>query len=417
MLKQDLNLTDFKLGIDMMSDETSIPKGGARDAVNVDFDVYGNFRTRDGFTKLAALDDAHDLFGARDQSFGLYVQGSSLKRMVLGDDGSTLTATILGVTPNLRMSYFEHADEVFFTNGRELGVVTRTSCRLLGVQDPPALSVIPLGTGTLPAGNYTLACSYLLPSGEESGLSPMTSVTLDSQGGFSLYTPPFPTGVATLRVYCTPVNGDVLYQVAEYTTNDIAQLLSANPTKMADNRNLHRMPAGSIVRVFHGRVLVAVGNTLVFSQPFRYGLTDPRSDFVNFNTEIVMIEPVDGGVYVGTNEAVYFLAGTGPGDFTQSIACVNIPTPYASTLVHGAVLPPKIAATVDGLVAMWLGRLGWSLGMPNGQVHDLQEDRIALPIFDSGGAVAFSKDGVKQVLSIVESPRSAGLGSAVDSNV
>jgi hypothetical protein len=419
MLKQDLNLTDFKLGIDMMSDETSLPRGAARDAVNVDFDVYGNFHSRDGFTKLGSLTDAHSLFGARDQSFGLYMQGSNLKRMVVADDGTPLSATIMsGLTPSDRMSFFEHADEVFFTNGHELGVVTRTGCRLLGVPDPAALSVIPVAAvGTIQPGLYSLACSYLLASGEESGLSPMVNVTLDTQGGFSVYLPTPPAGVVKARIYCTPTNGDVLYQVAELTTFGMQQLLELQPTKTADNQFLHRTPAGSIVRAWHGRLLVAVGNTVVFSQPFRYGLTDPRSDFINFNTEVVMIEPVDGGVYVGTNEAVYFLAGTGPGDFTQALACTNAPTPYASTLVHGAVLPPKIAQGVDGLVALWLGRLGYSLGLPSGLVHDVQSDRIALPIYDSGSLVAYSKDGVKQVLSIVESTRSAGLGSAVDSNV
>lgn len=412
-------LADFTLGIDQLSGETSLPPGTARDALNVDFDVYGNFRSRAGFTKLASFTGAHSLWASRDRSYALYAQDDQLKRMVLGDDGTPLSATVLtGLTRSKRMSFFEHADEVFFTNGAQLGMMTRSGCRLLGVTDPTGLTAAAITTGTMPAGKYSTAYSFIMPSGEESGLSPLVNLVLAVDGGIAISVPPISSGAQTVRLYCTPVNGDVLYQVAEFPFGLTSySLTDPRPTKASDNIHLSRMPAGIIVRVFNGRVLVALGKTVVFSEPFRYGLTSQRHNYVNFNSAVVMIEPVDGGVYVGTQEAVYFLAGDGPATFKQSLACTNAPTPFAGALVHGAVLPPDIAKTVDGLVAVWVGHLGYSIGLPSGLVHDVQAARISLPIYESAHSVVCVRDGIKQVITLMDAVHSTGQGSAVDSPI
>lgn len=412
MLK-NVPIASFPLGTDQLADEASLPKGAARDMLNVDVDNAGSFGSRPGFSLVSAMTDAHSIWGARDGSFGLYVHGTSLKRVVV--TGSTpLSATILtGITLAAKMSFFEYADEVFFSNGHELGVVTRTSARLLGMDRPAQLSPTALSAGALAAGKYSLARSYVLPSGEESALGDLAHITLASRGGVA-----FSQAISayTVRVYCTPTNGDVLYLVAELPPGlDAFHLLELPLGKVADTQHLRRMPAGSIVRAFNGRVLTVRDDVVWFSEPFRYGLTSPRHNFVRFNSAVSMVEPVLGGVYVGTAEAVYFLAGDGPSNFKQGMVSVNAPVFGASTLVPGTALPKKLADQGAAMCAVWLGRSGYSLGMPNGVVHDVQSSRIALSEIGAGRAVHYLKDGVKQVLSIVESAGSAGHGAAVDS--
>lgn len=419
MLKT-VNIADFKLGIDMLSDETSLPRGACRDAVNIDLDVYGNFRTRLGFTKLSSMAGAHSLVGSRDGTFGFYAQEDKLMRMVV-QNGTPLAATVLsGLTPSGRMSYFEYADQMFFTNGYQLGVVTRTHARLLGVPDPFEFGVDPLNYGTLPAGVYGVAYSFVLASGEESGLSKIMTVELPSQGGLEVIVAPvmaFNTGAEKLRVYATTVNGDILYLAGEFNLrmSGAYEIVEAKFSKQADNVQLHRMPAGSIVRAYNGRVLVARGKEVWFSEPYRYGLTSRRHNFVAFNSEVVMIEPVIDGIYVGVLDgAVYFLRGGGPTEFSMDIVSTNAPARYASCLVQPARLPKKLAEVTDSPAAVWLGAMGYSIGLPGGAVKDVQADRIALEAA-LGSTVALTSQGIKQALSIVESGTTAGPGLAVDS--
>ena len=420
MLKP-VNLAEFTLGMDQLSNETSLPRGACRDALNVEFDIYGNFRSRSGWTAAGAMTGAHSLWGALDGTFGLFAQDDKLKRLVV-NAGLPMVATIMsGLSPSTRMSFHEHADQVFFTNGRDLGVVGRASASLIGIDVPTITGAAALDFGSVPAGKYKVAISYVLPTGEESGLSDIASVELPTQGGIDVFTPAVPgfaSGASKLRTYCTPVNGDVLYLAGEYPlrmsgTYDITDL---KLSKQADNMNMTRLRGGAIVRGFNGRVMVANGDVLQFSQPFRYGLTKINTDFVRFNSRIVMVEPVVDGVYVGVLEGtVYFLAGGGPSEFEQRVVSSTRPIPYASSVVAPGRLPRKIAEKNDQNAVLWLGAMGYSLGLAGGMVMDIQSDRISLPAYTAGSTTVLTNAGIKQILSVVESAETAGQGSAIDS--
>lgn len=419
MLKT-VNLADFRLGMDNLSNETSLPAGACRDALNVEFDVYGNFRSRAGWKPVSSLAGAHSLWGSIDGTFGLFAHGDKLKRLIVRD-GEVFTATVMsGLYVGDRMSFYEYADQVFFTNGRDLGYVSRTQAALIGV-DQPACSAAPTDTGSLPAGEYQVGASYVLPSGEESAMSPLVALTLDSQGGIDVAIGAYSTfasGAAKVRVYCTPVNGDIVYLAGEFPPrmSGLYEISSLDLTKQADNLWMSRMVGGSIVRAYNGRLMVASGDVLQFSQPYRYGLTKRNTDFVRFNSRVTMVEPVVDGVYVGLEEgAVHFLAGGGPTAFESRMVSSNRPVPYASSPIAPGRLPRKIAERGDQNAVLWLGTMGYSLGLPGGVVMDIQSDRLSLPAYEAGSTLVLTNAGIKQVLSVVESASTAGQGLAVDS--
>lgn len=411
------SIASFPLGMDNLSDETSIPGTAARDLRNLDINTAGNFRTRRGFTLLTSMDDAHSLWSPRDQSFGLFVRGAVLHRLVVRD-GQTYSAAVSSVMPGRPMSYCEHADEVFFSNGVDLGVVTRTSVRRLGVDVPGAPTLTTVAGGPVPAGKYSLALSLVLPGGEESGLSDITSATLAQDSTVTVSIPSAGgMGTSTVRVYSTSTNGDVLYRVADLPVGLVSYTLSLlNIGKVADNQFLTRMKPGGIVRAYNGRLITARGDEVWFSEPFRYGLTSPRHNFLRFNARVTMVEPVVDGVYVSTQEAVYFLRGDKPGAFTQSLVSANAAFGTGTAVPIGA-LPKKYADQATGAAVVWLGARGYSLGMPGGTVHDVQQDRLLLPAATGVQGVYWTVDGIQQVISIVESPMPAGPGAAVDSTV
>lgn len=415
---KNIKIGGFTLGIDMKSDETSLPKGTVRDAVNVDLTTGGGIKRREGATMLAGFTGAHSLWSPRSGIYGLFAQYDALRMLTFPGVAPSVRTVASGLSLSERMTYCEDGTDTIFSNGVDLGIVPPTGmARAIGVSDPlGAPHVAARESGGMLPGTYGCAYSFVSESGEESGLSPAMFLTLPAGGSIDFAIPPTPIDVTLVRLYTTPVNGDVFYQMAEVPAGlALLNVSDDTPGKIAANQHLHRMPGGQLVRIFHGRLLVARGDTLIFSEPFNFGLTSRRHNFVQFQDDITMVEPVEGGVYVGTSAAVYFLAGAGPGDFVQQVASLNAPALGASTLVPAAALPDNLESLGDAPCALWLGRLGYSVGMSNGIVHDVQSSRIDLPEYDAGSMVTYTKNGLVQVVSVVQSEQSNGAGSAIDS--
>ena len=415
---KSVNIGNFKLGIDMKSDEAELPKGAVRDAVNVDITLDGGVRRRRGLIKRAGFTGGHSMWSPRSQAFALFAQADALRMIQVKPDGSVAARTVLtGLFAADAVSYCELEQRVVFTNGRDLGTVDANgNARMIGVTDPAGMPTVSVGAGGLQHGRYGAAYSFVNARGVESGLSPAAFIDLPEGGGIVFALPVIPDDAVSIRAYTTPANGEVFYQMAEVPAGMATVTVGDDaPGKLADTQFLHRMPGGSIVRVFKGRLLVAVDNFLAFSEPFNYGLTSRRHNFIQFESTVTMVEAVESGVYVGTEAAVYFLAGSGPKDFEQAVVSFNVPVPGASTLLPSARLPDDMERLTDAPVAVWLGAIGYSVGLATGLVHDVQSDRIDLPNYAAGSTVTYTTNGLTQLISVVQSEQSNGAGSAIDS--
>ena len=403
-----VNISNFKLGIDNRSAETNIPKGCARDISNVMTTNAGGIRRRDGTTLLAAGAGAYGLWSPRNQAFALYAVQDKLKRIDIDAQGNPAFSTVqTGLAQTGAISYCELANQIFFTNGQDLQVYSPTGVTQVGVENPPGSPVLAAGLGSFQPGMYNCAYSFLDAQGMESAVSPSTPITLTVSGGIVFTLPRASTNVQQIRLYMTPINGDVLYLMAQVPNGLISYTLGdGTPGKQASTQYLTRMPAGSIVRMYKGRLITVAGDTLWFSEPYNYGLTSLRHNFIRFGGTVEMVEVVEAGVFVGANDRVYLLAGTGPTDFTQSIVSTNMPFFGTSCLINAANLPKELVGDSDAPEVLWLGALGYSVGFVSGSVKDIQEDRILLPDYDSGSTITYIKNGISQALSVVHSTQS-----------
>lgn len=194
MKTQDIG--NAKDGMDLLTSETDLADTARLDMVNVDLHEEGTFRSRRGARRLSTTSNAHSLWSPKSNAFGLYGQGGEVRR--LDASGTNLTSTVLiaGLRNTGYLKWAEYADEVFFTNGLDVGTMSAQGTRLLGlpVPDQPVLSDT---SGSLPAGSYSVGISYLDARGEESGLSPLA--TIACTGGISLTLPTAPAGAARVR--------------------------------------------------------------------------------------------------------------------------------------------------------------------------------------------------------------------------
>ncbi len=176
-----------------------------------------------------------------------------------------------------------------------------------------------------------------------------------SDAGFTAFTP------ESGRVAWTVLNGGLVFAnqdgVYRVDGDQVTRLTAVGTMDMDDDRVLANMPGGNCIGYWQGRLLVARGTTLFWSEPQAYGTCDTFRNYVRFPSQISWIAPLEGGVYVGADE-VYFLDGVGP-------ASMKFRRVYGKCWRGaGAVLPTtrmetKISQAAP-YVAVWFGEHGFA---------------------------------------------------------
>ena len=404
---------DFSAGKNSVAPETELPKASARELLNVDLSNSGRLSRRRGYTKIydAGSNAVHSLFSS--QLHTLFVEGGSLKKL-----NSDYTATALGsVDPNSYMSYAEVNRKTYFTNGVDTGVVLEDgTVAPWGVKEPTGQPLLTLNSsGGLWEGTYQVAITFVDANGEESGSA--LADTIDVPAGYGITCSLFPNSeeASNINIYLTAPNGTVLHHRAQVPVGTVSVNFLSNPDsygKQLETQFMERMPAGQIVRYFKGRMWVAVGDMLIFSPALRYGLYDPRHTYFRFPADITIVQPVQDGVYV-VSDQTYFLSGSDPMQMDQRVV-------YSDGGVAGTGLnvPPTMIKEdqfdeLPDYLAFWYSTNGAVLGLPGGQVQTITEDRVDIPEFGRGATLLRNQDGIRQLVTSLSTRGSAsGFGAS-----
>jgi len=133
---------------------------------------------------------------------------------------------------------------------------------------------------------------------------------------------------------------------------------------------------GQHIASFYGRMLIAQGPVLWWSELYDYGLYNPAGSFVQFSTKIRMIKSVAGGCFISTERSTYFLSGANPEAWhlikVASFSAVEWSD--AIEYVEGGDIGMD-----PGLCALWASHEGAILGTPGGQIKNLTKDRVIYP--------------------------------------
>ena len=399
-----------RLGIDLLSDETQMPAGTVRAAVNVDIDKRGQFARRQG-SALAAPGHGYGY---------LFPWGRSLLArrgtLLLSIDPDTLAQTELcdlGADDPIDYAAYNGDLYILAATGLWLLRAGASAAQPAGARLPDALPMLsPASAGTLTPGRYMAAISLLDERGEESPAVPLGQI--DVTAGLLL------TGLEVVpgsrwRLYLTPPDGDVLYLAEEFDAVFTQYAVTVYPGGApCETLHLAPMPGGRFVRGYSGRLFVAAGDTLWFSEPLRPHLTAPRHNFIRFVGDIRFVEFVAGGAYVGDDRGVWWLAGEDPTKYALSPVSDAVAVARSSVLVpmhRLGVLDSRAAADC----AVWLSADGYMVGAPGGQVTALHPDRIRLAPQIAGQSVFLLRDGIQQIVTLTASPGPASVfGGATD---
>lgn len=362
-------------GIQNIYDDAMTPSGAVLEANNVLIASDGSITPRAGYDFVAM--GGHSLFEHNGKIYGIY--GNQVCEFF--DNGSRpLSADVIDAP----VTWTVLNNEPVFTNHSILARISNGVVKHLGVEAP----TVPVSLA--PLNENSAAVAFVNADGEEGPLSPI----FDS----GTYSPPLDPTVTRVRVYKPLVSeestqsgspkfvGDTLYLVAEQSVGSAlpsipAVTVSSSIGRPADTMNKARMPGGDYARYWRGRLLVARGHVLYFSDPLRYGMYDRSAGFVRFEARIDFIEPVEGGVFVALRDnGVHFLRGETPEKWERIVADVISAQAGTSLLAPTAQMKLDMQSKPEW-VAVWLTHKGFAIGLPSGNITYPQADLLSgLPL-------------------------------------
>lgn len=351
--------------------------------LNADVDDSGQPKIRAGFTLFLALPGAHSLKGF--DSCLLCAANGKLYELSTGT--AVELATISGPTDEIdgHIDYVLCEDKIYISNLYWRGVFS-TSARTVsswGIDLPPGPMLIS-ANGNLPAGTYHV-CFTTLSGTEISGNGAIGQIVLSEEGGIQILNRP-----ASSLVWVTEKDEPVFYQVG--ATDIITSIPTSEPLP-----TFLCGPPPNMTNLMYafGRLWGSVGSTVYYSEPYRPGLFNLNTNKFDFISDITLLASVPTGIFVGTDEATLFLAGTDPKKMTESRAgagsvkwtleyCNNVP--YLADILgtsEKVFTDVPIWRTHDGIVA----------GNISGRLFNLTKDKLRMGKVSKGASLFHQLNG------------------------
>jgi len=356
-----------------------------RDALNVDILSSGKPRLRPGRKQVRADAGAHSLF--TDGSRLVWATAAALK---VGD-ANHVPATVLS-DPSLAapLSWVALNNELYFSNEAINGKLVNYAYEPWGVAAPLYAPVCtPATSGDY---RYTVTCTFITSTGEESG-APLGSTVLSGEVPslqFSSIPQSSDSRVVATRLYVTNVDGKDFYAQVDVPAGTTAWSLTGFFANGALLRTqfLEPLPPGQLIEYNNGRLYAASGNVLWYTEPLRYGLMNRASNFFVFPSRITLNKGVKQGLYISADKT-YFLPGAGTKD-------VDLVTLEEARAVEGAVL-----SLPGGEEIVWLSRDGLRRGK-GGAIEAVTDDQIAMERFERASLGLVEKNGHRAVVAVAQ---------------
>ena len=153
-------------------------------------------------------------------------------------------------------------------------------------------------------------------------------------------------------------------------------------------KDFRDVPVGHHLAFAYGRAFIARDNILWWTEVYNFGLIDRALNFVMFPSKILMVKPVEEGIFVSDEKKTFFLRGTNPHTFLQRIVAPYPAYEWSDAIdyVSGIEIGLDIGSNALGLCAFWSSPEGAILGSPSGQLVNLNKSKIIYPQTGSSGA-------------------------------
>jgi len=392
----------FTRGVNNRLQDHEISNDRLRQAVNVRLRDTGLVERRSGYAlHRAAAVKTHSGYTVPD--FGLvFVDGHSM--ILRNPDTGSESVLRTDMAANQPVAYVTPPGGiVYYSDGAVTGRIAAGEDQPWGIAPPsgvPALSAI---TGALPPGRYQVALTYIDLGGEESGSGLTAELTVTANHGIRIAGIPAPVtvGVSKVALYVSTANGEMLYHAADLALG-VTQFdyITASATGRAlKTRYITPPPAGRVLAYSGGRIYIADGPIVWYTEPIQYGRCRKASSFLQFPADVSIMSGVAGGLYVASDKT-YWLAGTDPQTFTSKIV-----------LEFGAA-PHTLTALPEPDTWMWYSDRGMVQAGPGGAIKELQHAELFLDAANTGASLYMEEEGIKQIVSVTQPKNIAAVAAS-----
>lgn len=344
-------------------------------ADNVDIGDKGFLKRRVGTTP-SIVSRTHSVWSDPPFTEAFAVVAGNLERLSDGTGSLTRTTVRTGM-PQRPVSYARGADgDVYWSNGAVIRRIHAGVDRPIHAEPLSTMPAVTTVAGALPAGQYLVAFTSQTIDGE-SPATRVVAIDVPANGGIQY------AACVPVNVYMSGPNGDVLTLQQSGGANG-AVLVYAEDGPRCETLNTELMPAGSIVRFYNGRLFVVIGNTLVASNPYHYGVCAPAESYFPMPADITVLEPTDNGLYIVADKSYWV------GDpFTDKLQEV---------LPYGAI-PGTSGRSPDDEQVFWQSTQGLIVADKNMSVKNVQEDALAFTPAESGASLYREADGMTHIVT------------------
>ena len=271
-------------------------------ATDVDIGLDGEIVRRGGYTLVA-----HECHKNLWQGHGFMLATNRSALVAIHPSGDR--RTIHPALGHSRVWYCNLPDgRTTFTNGLIHGITDGYSGFERGVAPPDSLGVPDVAFGALIPGQYRYHLTFTRLSDRVESPAVSSVPVAVSSGGLRLDGLPTRDGHA-LTVYLSNPDGEGAYFAGVADGRSI-ELGDPHASFAPPCRTIGAQvfPVGTVTAFWRGRVLVAQGDVLWASRPMAPHLADWQ-DFKPMGSRITAVCPVHDGIYVGTDEDLFFLGG------------------------------------------------------------------------------------------------------------
>jgi len=383
-----MKIGPFPRGMNNKAEDHDLPKGCARNLVNVDIPPSGRPRSRGGYDKVYSGMNCRGGFDCPSGIF--FVEGAQLKRFNANDTATVLFSGVYGDTLT-----FEYENGiVYFSDGSiAKKILADHSVVTWGMDPPPAFTLVGVA-GSFGSGVYTAAMTYVDANGVESGASEISSFTApdDSTGIKFIFSNASDDPQAVgMNLYLSMPNGSTLFLIGTVALGtETYSVLSGqyDDARYLELEMMDRPPAGRIIRHFSGRKFIALASGLViWTEEFDYDHVRYADNYLQLPEAADVMEPVDDGIYFAYGNTTKFFAGRDPKAFIVH-----------DVFDYGGVLGTGHKIENSDQVA-WFSTRGAIIAGPGGGARNIQEKSVAPDIGQSGAMVLREENGIRQLLA------------------
>ena len=139
-------------------------------------------------------------------------------------------------------------------------------------------------------------------------------------------------------------------------------------------------PPGRLLEVFNGRMYIAIGNILRFSETYDFSRFVSESMFI-LDSNITMLASVPTGLFVGTTNSVYFLRGVDALEMSINLS-------YRAGAILGSAIKVSAAAIAmqssSDVIVFSVSGEGICIGESNGNVLNMTNIPVVFPTNKTG---------------------------------